>query len=255
MPLKVIAISQDKYWCFVSSHICSGWVNIKDIAYVDDGFVKKYLSYSLGACTREHTIIDNGNGFINFAEIGTILPLEKGKILCPFRKINGYAGIVLCSRANFKRMPVIFCSSNVRDIAFQFLGQKYGWGGDFESRDCSMLTMDFFSVFGIYIPRNSKGQLSDGYVFKSQENKEGKILKAIPWLTIVGKPGHVMLYIGQYNNKPVLLHNVFGFKILGNSRFVIGRTYLATTSKNELLKGHYYSLLNIISHMKQVALE
>ena len=45
---------------------------------------------------------------------------------------------------------------------------------------------------------------------------------------MVYMPGHVMLYVGIYDAEPVVLHNVWGVRIVGrdgrSGRAVIGRT-------------------------------
>lgn len=227
-PLRALALSQDKQWCFVSCNFYSGWIHINDIAYVDDKFVKEYQALPQGICVKEKTTISNGNGFINFAEIGTILPLKGDQVLCPAKRIDGYAELVPCRASNFKKMPLKFTPTNVSTIANQFLGQEYGWGGYLGHRDCSMLTMDFFSVFGIYLPRNGNPQLKFGQSTKiKQTNKKKQILeKGIPWLTLAGKPGHVMIYAGQYEGDPVFFHNIYALKTKSNpaNRIVIGET-------------------------------
>lgn len=251
VPLKAIAISQDKQWCFVSCPFFSGWICLKDMAYVDNDFVKKYQSYPLGVCIKENTTIDNGNGFINSAEIGTILPLKDSKVLCPVRNAHGYAELVQCNSANFTIMPIKFNITNVKDIANQFLTQEYGWGGYLGHRDCSMLTMDFFSVFGICLPRNGNAQLMTNDNIKLQRNKRKQILElAIPWITIAGKPGHVMLYVGEYKGNPVFFHNIYALRNKRNpyDRIIIGDTVFMTDFQNSFCDS--ISLFDLITIMR-----
>ncbi len=43
----------------------------------------------------------------------------------------------------------------VAKIAKEFYNEPYGWGGKMMTRDCSAMTRDFFTPFGIFLMRNS----------------------------------------------------------------------------------------------------
>lgn len=43
--------------------------------------------------------------------------------------------------------------------AFKCLGDRYGWGGMLESRDCSSYIREVYRCFGWILPRNTTGQL------------------------------------------------------------------------------------------------
>ena len=53
----------------------------------------------------------------------------------------------------------------------------------------------------------------------------------VPFLTLVGKKGHVMLYVGHYKNKPVFMHNIWAVpsKFGSADRYVIGKTVLTSS--------------------------
>ena len=48
------------------------------------------------------------------------------------------------------------------ESAFQFLDERYGWGGADAGRDCSRLVMDTMATFGLAFPRHSKVQAYSG---------------------------------------------------------------------------------------------
>lgn len=105
-------------------------------------------------------------------------------------------------------------------------------GGMYDERDCSSTLRDLFAVFGIYLPRNSKGQGAVGEVLSvvglSNEEKEKRIReKAIPFKTLIYMPGHIGLYIGQYKGKAVMFHNMWGVRLEYNQRYVVGQTVLS----------------------------
>jgi hypothetical protein len=125
------------------------------------------------------------------------------------------------------------------------LTESYGWGGVDFTRDCSSTTQDYFAPFGIWLPRNSYAQSRAGHYtsFKglSKEEKEALILKeAIPFVTLIYSKGHIMIYVGKYNNKPIIYHNVWGVKTVKNGkkgRYIIGRTVITTLELGKELEG------------------
>jgi hypothetical protein len=116
------------------------------------------------------------------------------------------------------------------------LGRHYGWGGLYEDRDCSALTMDLMAAFGILLPRNSSQQLRLGAPVSlegldSRERKELITRTATPFLTLIGKPGHITIYIGSHDGEPVIMQAVWGLKTLVDDvpgRKVIGRAVITT---------------------------
>jgi hypothetical protein len=42
--------------------------------------------------------------------------------------------------------------------AFKFLGERYGWGHDYDTRDCSGFVSEIYRSFGVLLPRNTSAQ-------------------------------------------------------------------------------------------------
>jgi hypothetical protein len=133
--------------------------------------------------------------------------------------------------------PVPATAGRLADLADRMLGQPYGWGGLYEQRDCSAMTRDLFAPFGLYLPRNSSEQFRVGKVIPlagtSGQAKERAILGgATPMLTLLGAPGHIMLYLGQRDSKALIMHNTWGVKVRepgGDEGFkLIGRCCITT---------------------------
>ena len=79
------------------------------------------------------------------------------------------------------------------------------------------MLMDIYSSFGILLPRNSSKQGAVGKVIDlSKLDDASKIEmikeKAIPFETFLYKQGHIVLYVGIYNNKIIVFHNKWGIK-------------------------------------------
>lgn len=238
-PVKITAVSKNGLWAFASSYAFSGWVSMHDVAYVNESFVKTYMANPKVVAVKDGIVIKLKGRFLNRADIGTVLVRDKKGLLCPYKGFNGFARLIRCDDSGFSQKPLKFTAKNAIKIAEQFLGQKYGWGGYLNLRDCSMLTMDYCTTFGIPLARNANVQLFEGNCVNLSKNSASFILKhGKPFLTLVGCKGHVMLYVGKYNNKPVFLHNVWGApKTPGQkSRYVIGKTVLTTSDFGKNIK-------------------
>ncbi|MFA7177132.1 MAG: hypothetical protein WC114_07790, partial [Smithellaceae bacterium] len=85
--------------------------------------------------------------------------------------------------------------------------------------DCSAMTRDFFTVFGIWLPRHSEDQVKEAGATidlrgLSPEEKERIIMeKGVPYLSLLWRKGHVMLYIGASKGRALIFHNIWGIRI------------------------------------------
>ncbi|MBO4405251.1 MAG: SH3 domain-containing protein [Alphaproteobacteria bacterium] len=231
-PVSITAVSKDGLWAFVSSYAFSGWVSMHDVAYVNEQFMKTYMARTKMVAVKDGIVIKHKNRFLNKADIGTIIVKDKQGLLCPYKGFNGFARLIRCDASGFTEKPLAFTAENAIKITEQFLDQKYGWGGYLNLRDCSMLTMDYCTAFGVPLDRNGTAQLCGGnYVNLPKKNAALILSQGKPFLTLVGNKGHVMLYVGRYNNKPVFLHNVWGAPRAPDkkNRYVIGKTVLTTS--------------------------
>lgn len=94
-----------------------------------------------------------------------------------------------------------YTRANVLKLSFSLLGNYYGWGGAFGSRDCSSMVKDIYACFGFRLPRNSSAQAlipSEGRMDLSKLSvKEKKQrLNSLEAGTLLQMPGHVMIYLG-----------------------------------------------------------
>lgn len=108
-----------------------------------------------------------------------------------------------------------YTSRNVIEQSFKMLGERYGWGSLWYARDCASYIMDIYQCFGIELPRNASNQVAvagkrvdvSNY---SDEDKQALLLDQ-PVGTLLEFNGHIMLYLGKYEGKPYVIHQVYGF--------------------------------------------
>jgi hypothetical protein len=266
-PLLVTHLSADGAWALVEARNAGGWVRVADIAYVDAAFMARWESLPLLAVTREHTPVatpvagqESGPGrntvqntvrnagpggtFLFHGRIGMVLPLlaedaSGYTALAPARGANGLAEITLVRipRTAAAAMPLAATPRTLGQLADQMLGQPYGWGGYYENRDCSALLLDLLAPLGVFLPRNSGQQARSGEFVSfeglSAPEKEALVLaRGVPLLTLLYKRGHIMLYLGQYQGRAVMLHDIWGLKTLDargvEGRLVLGRAVVTT---------------------------
>src|SRR5690606_17977895 len=48
--------------------------------------------------------------------------------------------------------------ANLITQAFKFLGERYGWGHSYDTRDCSGFVSEIYRSFGVLLPRNTSAQ-------------------------------------------------------------------------------------------------
>jgi hypothetical protein len=109
-----------------------------------------------------------------------------------------------------------FSAQNIIAQAFKFLGERYGWGHDYNGRDCTGFVGEIYKTFGILMPRNSgqqgTGDYGTNFRFDSNTDTASKmaVIKELQVGDLIYIPGHVMLYLGKENNQPFVIHDVKG---------------------------------------------
>ncbi|MDY4426176.1 MAG: SH3 domain-containing protein [Helicobacter sp.] len=258
-PILITHYSKSKKWAFVESGFVSGWIEVLNIAILNQKQTQELRQTQefLVAKKDNIPIYNTHQEFLETARIGMLLPLlgSTKKVYESFiftRTQRGYAKkikIHLHSQ-DFTRFPMPFSSKNYASLAQNLMGEKYGWGGMFGNRDCSMFLRDTLGNFGFYLQRNSQAQILPNNLNKSlyfdlsQMNPSQKKLfiqnNAIPFATLLGMKGHIMLYVGSFGGEIFVLHDIWGLKTLQNGeegRSIIGKIALTPLNIGENTKG------------------
>lgn len=269
-PIFICHFSADKSWALVETSFTFGWIPAEDFAAVDDAFIKDWETGRYAVIVRDQTVIlDENDRFLASGKVGHIFPLitasgDKTEVSIAVADRQGQAvirrGYVSTEAAALK--PLRFNLAQAARIANEMIGEPYGWGGLYGNRDCSSMTRDFFAVFGIWLPRHSADQVREvgKYVnLKGLEptEKEKIILDmGVPYLSLLWRKGHVMLYIGASNGRALIFHNMWGIRTRDlqgrEGRKIIGKAVITTLEPgwelrdSDLTSG---SLLNNIEAM------
>lgn len=245
-PILICHLSADKSWALVETSFAFGWLPVEDYALVDEDFIKTWESGRYAVVVKDKTsIFDVEGNFSLRTSIGQIFPLigaeaDKREILIASADKNNRAIIKhgFVSPQIIVSQPLTFTYANAVKIANELIDEPYGWGGLYGNRDCSAMTRDFFAPFGIWLPRHSEDQAKKVGTYIDLENlepeqKEKIILEqGIPYLSLLWRKGHVMLYIGAKDNKALIFHNVWGLKTVDlcgrEERKIIGKAVITT---------------------------
>lgn len=243
-PVWVCHASRDGAWLFCDTPIGSHWLAAEKVARAGDELIQRWRSAPLAAILRDGAGLRDGQGgFVCQADLGTLLPLagQDGgglTILAP-RACAGQAQdlAVRLTPGQAAPIPLSLTPTALARLAAPLLGQAYGWGGSFGGRDCSALLRDLFLPFGLWLPRNSRQQAEAGAQRIELEGLTAGEKEALirqqgrPGLSLLYMPGHIMLYLGQWEGRAVALHALWGLRTQEASgqegRWVVGRVVIS----------------------------
>lgn len=212
------------------SNICSGWVASEDLAICSgfdewtgawkiDPANKDFIVVTENQIRLEPTLSDPALSEVKltFATILKLVPdadipekiEERGAwnnyvVYLPVRNPDG-SYKKLCALISqhyqvFTGFPDM-TQKAVLKVAFNNLGDRYGWGGMMDSMDCSLFTRNVYRCFGLELPRNTTWQqLVPGRNISLKDMSDEDKLKAIsrmPSGTLLFISGHTMLYTGM----------------------------------------------------------
>ncbi|HOT30287.1 MAG TPA: SH3 domain-containing protein [Candidatus Ozemobacteraceae bacterium] len=240
-PLVILHTSADGEWFFAQAYNYLAWVPVKDVALTDSRTLFDYLD------TPNFLVVTGKRVFTGYnpikadvsellLDMGVRIPLASrdeipleiygqhpvGNYVAklPVRGPEGNLewGLGLISRTDEVHLGYLpFTPRNIITQAFKFLGQRYGWGGMFNARDCSAFIMDNFRTMGVMLPRNAgeQGKLALGAMHHMPESMSledrKKLFDTLPPAVPIYMDGHAMLYLCKYNNDYYIIHDFAGY--------------------------------------------
>ena len=244
-PVRILHASADGAWLLIEASFGYGWVEAAGIRLADESMRQMMITSQQVVVVNDFAVIRDLQGkALPQPKIGTLYPLVKEEsdhwlVNVAVAGTGDHATLKTAriTKKDARRHPLPFTAETVGYIGNELLKTPYGWGELFRDRDCSATTRDFFLPFGIWLPRNSMQQLKMGTFvpLASLPNSEKEKLlreQGVPFRTIVHRKGHIMLYAGLFDGKPVVLHNTWAIRFKSangqEEKFYIGRTVLST---------------------------
>lgn len=240
-PLFISHASLDGAWVYIFTNSASGWVEANSVAVLNSDQIEILKRKEKLFITDDKIPLQNADmHFVAYSRIGMVLPLLD-------ETDNNYKALYVDNSGKIKELFVPKESAHIGNslinkdelmkLGTHLLRNTYGWGGMFEERDCSSMIRDFVTPFGIWLPRNSAQQAKKGEVisFKDLNNSQKIALikeKGVPFETILYKKGHVLLYVGTYEDSVMVMHNIWGIRTKDKTglkgRVIIGRAVIST---------------------------
>ncbi|MDM7553875.1 C40 family peptidase [Xanthomonas fragariae] len=239
-PVAVLHGSADGAWKFVLAANYAAWVATDQIA---EGSRAEVLDYAqrgsrmivTGAHVQTAYTPELPAGSALTLDMGTNLPLLSDwppqqpvhgqlplaayVVQLPLRIADGRLQLVpaLIPRAADVRIgPLPASDAALLRQAFKFLGERYGWGNDYDARDCSGFVLDVYRSLGIVLPRNTGDQARSPVLRRVPFDVRAPMPQRLQQLAqvqigdLIYLPGHVMLVIGHERGAPWVIHDVAG---------------------------------------------
>jgi cell wall-associated NlpC family hydrolase len=231
-----IHASADGRWQFVIGTTYDGWIESDALAF---GSRDDVLAYA----ARASRVITAARATTSFTpelpavsavalDMGTTLPERRDwpasdavngqsaaaavVVDLPLRDPNGALRLVpalLPLSAGSHDGPLPATRANLLRQAFSFLGERYGWGHDFNGRDCSGFVCDVYRSLGIILPRNARDQQTSPCLDRVPVPSEWPRDRRFSAVSAL-RPGdlaysrrHVMMVVGHDESGPWVIHD------------------------------------------------
>lgn len=227
-PVLILHHSSDGSWLFVQIYNYCGWIPAADIAVAKDK--KSWLAYVNPA---NYLVVTGNRLGPDFPEplpveltMGTRVPLADDgtvsgggyEVLLPARGDNGQLRTdtaFIPADADVSVGYLSYTRANIIRQSFKILGERYGWGGMFNARDCSAFVMDVYKSFGFMLPRNADEQEQSAGVTVSFESlntgQRYELLDTLLPGASLHTPTHEMLYLGRHEGRYYVIHDITSY--------------------------------------------
>ncbi len=243
-PVVIAHASADGQWLFVASPRYAAWVEATAIAAGSRDAVLGHgqrTPYRVITGAKPRTVFTREEPRLSELQLdmGTRVPLAQA---APDQPVNGqhpysawtlslpvrnaddrlaFAPALLQKIADSQADYLPLTRANILRQAFKFLGERYGWGHSYNGRDCSGFVSDVYRSMGVQLPRNTSAQAVSPVFARTRftpDDTRATRMAAIKSLQIgdlVYIPGHVMMYIGDIDGMPYVIHDTNGGTVLG----------------------------------------
>ncbi|WP_049622806.1 SH3 domain-containing protein [Frateuria defendens] len=238
-PVAIVHASRDGQWLFVVSPRYAAWTRRENVA---EGSAAEVLGY---AAKRPYRVVTAASVRTVYTperpevsqlqlDMGTRVPLADWPADQPVNGEGAYSSHVLELPHRTAEGRLAFTSAllqkntdttddylpltpaNLIRQAFKFLGERYGWGHDFDGRDCSGFVSDVYRSMGVELPRNTSRQAVspalDHRAFTAADGHEVRLqaVKQLQLGDLIYIPGHVMMVLGWVGDEPYVIHDTSG---------------------------------------------
>ena len=242
-PVVIAHASADGRWLFVVSMRYAAWVQASAIAEGDKASVLGYgtrVPYRVITGAKPRTVFTREEPRLSELQLdmGLRLPLDgvaqdrsaNGQYAytswildLPVRNADGHLGFapaLLQKNVDSAADYLPLTRENLIRQSFKFLGERYGWGHSYNGRDCSGFVSEVYRSMGVQLPRNTSDQsVSPVFArthFEPGTSRETRMaaVAAMEVGDLIYIPGHVMMYVGNIDGMPWVIHDTNGGSVL-----------------------------------------
>lgn len=239
----VLHTSLDGRYYYVQLYNVRGWVKRADLALCSR---ESWLRYAV----PKNFLVVAAKDYLEPVGKEKIFHLMGARILLQAAKSHSYQVLVperdrqgnliekkiwLPKTSALHRGYLPYTSNNILKEAFQFLGNVYGWGNSFNSVDCSGLVNAVYRTMGVILPRNTAQlrncpQGNKTYLQGAGYEQRRLIYSELQPGDTINLPHHVVMYLGQYQNKPYVIHAASSFyePSLGMKKIYVRRVLVSS---------------------------
>lgn len=227
-PFIIDGVTADGKYIHGTTNNCSGWTLADCFAICDDRdtWLSQWdlTSDQTLVVTTNRITLEGSNSVPATSKVelmlGTQLPLvprdqlpdniaERGTwynyvVYLPTRDENGklaraYGLIGEHNNVSVGWLPLT--QANILEVAFNCLGDRYGWGGMLGAMDCSMYIRSIYRCFGFELPRNTTWQrMMPTYKVDfgpMTDTEKRNAIHNLPAGSLLMFSGHITMYIGE----------------------------------------------------------
>lgn len=228
-PLIILCQTKDKLWSYAIAKTEEGWVETKNLAFTNRTTFIEWLNMKNFVVIIEDKadIIEGKKAltFVDYVRMGTKFPYypeEKYKVSYVIKiPSRNSKGLLEFKKAFINKRDVHigyldYTQRYALKLAFKHLNEPYGWGGSNGEQDCSGYLSQIFNCFGILLPETSTQKIKCGKIIEFQKSDINEIKyisiiqNALEGISFVFFPGHIMLYIGNEDGVPYIIHAIWG---------------------------------------------
>jgi len=238
--VAVLHESADGQWLFVASERYNAW--IEKIA-VATGPAEQVFGYGQQG---PHRVVTGATAFTTYTpeqpqvsrlqlDMGVRVPVladwpvdkpVNGQhpytawvVQVPIRNADGSLALVPALLPRSEDTAADYLALTPRNLitqAFKFLGERYGWGHSYDTRDCSGFVSEIYRAFGVLMPRNTSAQAIspalDRIAFDKSDGADKRLaaVKKLQVGDLVYIPGHVMVTLGHDQGLTYMIHDTAG---------------------------------------------
>jgi cell wall-associated NlpC family hydrolase len=282
-PVAAVHESSDGHWWFVVSPNYAAWIEKQ---YVAEGPREQVLGYGQG---KPSIVVTGANVRTTFTpeeprvsslqlDMGLRLPLRDYDVRQPVNGQDAYASHVVelpvrDGDGKLQFVPALvprsadvssdylpLTEANLIRQGFKFLGERYGWGNGYGTRDCSSFVSEIYRSTGVQLPRNTSDQgvspALNRIAFDKTWDREKRmqIVRDTRPGDLVYIPGHVMMVIGHEGGHTWVIHDTSGSAWLDASgqRVRSQLNGVSVTPLEPLLAGETGNYVDIITNIQRI---